>query len=165
MANGTMTFRNSKITYYGPHTCENCGAMIVKMGHEWGGTAFTNPEGPIYPNSEWHPHVCDPALVQQRKGLSASSRVTADFPNAHAVLLNNWGWVILGEPCSPSSQHALVISMNMTCYDTEDAAWIGALERIEKGYPAWHKDLSKCGVHARSVNELDYLPQMAESLP
>jgi len=145
-----LTFRNSKIIYYGPHTCENCGAMIVRMGTEWGGTAFTNPEGPIFPNTEWHPHVCDPALVWQRKGLSASSRVTADFPNAHAVLLNNWGWVVLGEPCSPASEHALVISMNMSSYDTEDGAWIGALDRIEKSYPTWHMDLSKHGVHSRS---------------
>jgi len=61
-----ITFRNSKIIYYGPHSCENCGVLIVKMGREWGGTAFTNPEGPIYPNSEWHPHVCDPYLVRKR---------------------------------------------------------------------------------------------------
>lgn len=59
-----VTFRNSKIVYYGPHSCENCGVLIAKMGHEWGGNAFTYPEGPIYPNTEWHPHVCDPANVE-----------------------------------------------------------------------------------------------------
>ena len=38
--------------------------MICKMGHDFGGTAFTYPDdGPIYPNTEWHPHVCDPELV------------------------------------------------------------------------------------------------------
>jgi hypothetical protein len=58
-----ITFRNSRIVYYGPHECSNCGVLIVKMGKEWGGTAFTNPDGPVYPNSEWHPHVCDPVLV------------------------------------------------------------------------------------------------------
>lgn len=108
----TVTFRNSKIVYYGPHTCENCGQMIVKMGTEWGGTAFTNPEGPIYPNTEWHPHVCDPDLVRERKGLSAASVTTEAFPNAHAVLLNKRGWqrwLILGEPCSISEARALVI--------------------------------------------------------
>ena|ERR1700761_4123640 len=62
-----LTFRNSKIIYYGPHECANCGMMICKMGHEFGGTAFTYPDdGPIYPNTEWHPHVCDPELVAMR---------------------------------------------------------------------------------------------------
>lgn len=55
-----LTFRSSKIVYYGPHSCENCGAMIVKMGREFGGNAFDQPSGPIYPNTEWHVHVCDP---------------------------------------------------------------------------------------------------------
>ena len=148
-----LTFRNSKIVYYGPHTCENCGALIVKMGHEWGGTAFTNPEGPIYPNTEWHPHVCDPALVRKRKGLAAASVVTEHFPHAHAILLNRMGFIILGEPCSPHSQHALVVSMCSTFCDTEDSAWESALERMEKSNPTWHIDLSKYGVHSpRSDN-------------
>ena len=68
MAN--LTFRNSKIVYYGPHSCDNCGIAIAKMGFEWGGTSFTYPEGPIYPNSEWHPHVCDPRNVSARKALA-----------------------------------------------------------------------------------------------
>lgn len=55
-----LTFRSSRLIYYGPHSCENCGAMIVKMGREFGGTAFDQPEGPIYPNTEWHVHICDP---------------------------------------------------------------------------------------------------------
>jgi hypothetical protein len=58
-----LTFRSSKIIYYGPHACANCGVMIAKMGHEFGGNAFTYPEGPIYPNTEWQPHVCDPKLA------------------------------------------------------------------------------------------------------
>lgn len=58
MAN--ISFRNSKIVYYGPHGCERCGALICRMGFEWGGNAFTYPEGLIYPNTEWHVHVCDP---------------------------------------------------------------------------------------------------------
>jgi hypothetical protein len=53
-----LTFRNSRIIYYGPHECERCGVMICRMGHEFGANAFTYPEGPIYPNTEWHPHVC-----------------------------------------------------------------------------------------------------------
>lgn len=58
-----LTFRSSRIVYYGPHACENCGLSICKMGKAFGGNAFSYPEGPIYPNTEWHPHVCDPKLV------------------------------------------------------------------------------------------------------
>lgn len=64
-----LTFRNSRIVYYGPHECSNCGILIAKMGDEWGGTAFTYPSGPVYPNTEWHPHVCDPFEVKKRKGI------------------------------------------------------------------------------------------------
>jgi hypothetical protein len=73
-----LTFRNSKIVYYGPHPCEGCGAMIVKMGVEWGGTAFNAPDTYAYPNTEWHPHVCDPVDVgklradAEKRGLEAS---------------------------------------------------------------------------------------------
>jgi len=70
-----MTFKDKGIIYYGPHSCSNCGRMICKMGTEFGGNAFDYPEGPIYPNSEWHPHVCDPADVSDwnvnRKKLDA----------------------------------------------------------------------------------------------
>jgi hypothetical protein len=58
-----LTFRSTKIVYYGPHRCQNCGAMICKAGMEFGGTAFNYPQGPIYPNTEWHPHICDPKDV------------------------------------------------------------------------------------------------------
>ena len=58
-----LTFRSSRIIYYGPHQCGNCGVLICKMGHEFGGNAFTYPDGPIYPNTEWHPHVCDPKMA------------------------------------------------------------------------------------------------------
>lgn len=62
-----ITFRNSKIVYYGPHECSNCGILIAKMGAEWGGTAFTYPDPTdhIYPNTEWHPHVCDQSRVKR----------------------------------------------------------------------------------------------------
>ena len=59
-----MTFRNSKIIYYGPHACENCGAIVCKMGKEFGGNTFTYPDGPIYPNTEWRAHVCDQSRVE-----------------------------------------------------------------------------------------------------
>lgn len=57
-----LTFRSSRIIYYGPHPCHNCGVMICKMGTQFGGNAFTYPDGPVYPNTEWHPHVCDPKV-------------------------------------------------------------------------------------------------------
>ena len=157
-----VTFRNSKIIYYGPHTCENCGVLIVKMGTEWGGTAFTNPEGPIYPNTEWHPHVCDQAQVRERKGMSAQARVREDFPTSHAVMLNRLGYVILGESCNPAHKHALAISENSTYHITEHSAWMGALERILNDWPTWHIDLSQHGVHwgaSASSDALQALPQ------
>jgi hypothetical protein len=76
-----LTFRNSKIVYYGPHPCNGCGAMIVKMGVEWGGTAFNAPEGFAYPNTEWHPHVCDPADVGK---LYAATLVQPPIETDHA---------------------------------------------------------------------------------
>jgi hypothetical protein len=73
-----LTFRSSKIVYYGPHSCENCGATIVKMGHEFGGNAFDQPDGPIYPNTEWHVHVCDPKHSKGvPSGIQAENRVIA----------------------------------------------------------------------------------------
>lgn len=73
------TFRSSRIIYYGPHACSNCGILICKMGHAFGGNAFTYPEGPIYPNTEWHPHVCDPKRVA---ALVAQPKPTVDAPPA-----------------------------------------------------------------------------------
>jgi hypothetical protein len=150
MAPGMITFRNSKIVYYGPHTCENCGVLIVKMGHEWGGTAFTNPEGPIYPNTEWHPHVCDQKLVEQRRGMAASAVVAESFPRANPIMINGLGFVILGEyQGSPAeNEHALVVSPHRTFYDNENTAWIGALDRIDRKLPTWHINLNEYGVHA-----------------
>ena len=66
-----LTFRNSRITYYGPHECSNCGQLIAKMGEEFGGSSFSYPSGPIYPNTEWHPHVCDPKRVASKPQLFA----------------------------------------------------------------------------------------------
>jgi hypothetical protein len=62
-----LTFRSSRIIYYGPHACENCGAMVCKMSIEFGGNAFNYPSEPIYPNTEWHAHVCDPKATVEWK--------------------------------------------------------------------------------------------------
>ena len=80
-----LTFRNSRIIYYGPHECERCGVMICRMGHEFGANAFTYPDGPIYPNTEWHPHVCDPRRV------AAKPRPT--IADLEAILAHHGGWV------------------------------------------------------------------------
>ena len=156
-----ITFRNSRIVYYGPHDCPNCGVQIVKMGTEWGGTAFTNPTGPIFPNTEWHPHVCDPDFVSKRLSICAANRVSNDFPQAHAWRVGELGFVILGEEIPPNVQGGsyLVVSVNHNFYDTMEAAWQGALERIEKGLPSWHIDLSKYGPDAKFSDDLERLPQ------
>lgn len=156
-----ITFRNSKIVYYGPHECENCGVRIVKMGREWGATAFTNPEGPIYPNTEWYPHVCDPTLVRQQKALSAGARVGADFSQAHARKIGELGFVIMGEnvPDKVSSGAYLVVSANQTFYETMEDAWQGALERIEKGWPSWHIDLGRYNANSKFSDDLERLPE------
>jgi len=156
-----MTFKNSKIVYYGPHACENCGAMIVKMGHEWGGTAFTNPNGPIYPNTEWHPHVCDPALVKQRIGSNAALRVKQDWPQAITHPIGKMGYVILAEPAlAPNDPHALVISECMTFHGSEESAWGGALRRQQEHLPTWHLNLGKYSPDAHFGDDLDRLPEM-----
>ena len=63
-----ISFRSSRVVYHGPQPCENCGVSIVKMGQEFGGNAFTLPEGTIYPNTEWHVHICDPVDVKKQIG-------------------------------------------------------------------------------------------------
>lgn len=89
-----LTFRNSKITYYGPHACENCGAMVVKAGKEWGGTVFTAPKGPVYPNTEWHPHVCDPAAVRalaDSRGIPCVGGMTQNVCQCEDCVSNRMG--------------------------------------------------------------------------
>jgi len=157
-----ISFRNSKIVYYGPHSCENCGVQIVKMGREWGSTAFTNPEGPIFPNSEWHPHVCDPALVKQRIGSAARARVIADYPAAVPMKIGNMGYIIVSEVCAPNLKTAHAISCNQTFCDTVESAWESALQRFEKGYPGWYIDLSKYDENSGFGDDLQRLPECSE---
>ncbi len=54
--------------FYGPHACARCKKPIAKAGIEFGGEEFDYPDGPIYPNTEWARHNCQPveaAEVQQ----------------------------------------------------------------------------------------------------
>jgi hypothetical protein len=94
-----MTFRSSRIIYYGPHACSNCGALICKMGFEFGGNAFTYPDGPIYPNTEWHPHVCDPQRVAKLP-TEALPIDTATGPFKYAT-----GTLPTPPPIPPGCQH------------------------------------------------------------
>lgn len=58
-----------KAVFYGPHACEKCGVQICKMGNGFGHDAYTYPEGPIYPNTEWVPHVCRQRDIERVNGL------------------------------------------------------------------------------------------------
>jgi hypothetical protein len=122
-----ITFRNSKIVYYGPHVCENCGVLIAKMGHDWGGTAFTYPEGPIYPNTEWHPHVCDPRQVFTYKGECAK----------RCVIRVHGGAVVTKMPIGGNfciTEEGDVLTSPTTHLMTEWDAWLNAYYRLGGEY-------------------------------
>ena len=121
--NQGLTFRSSKIVYYGPHACGQCGVMVCKMAQGFGGNAFTYPEGPIYPNTEWHVHVCNPRDIVHKKALYCKDRVLEKHPTAKAICATSQGWFVTAD-----SDNCL--SGVSTYYDTEDAAWIGAKEHI-----------------------------------
>jgi hypothetical protein len=53
-----MTQTTDDRIFYGPHPCARCGKTIVKASYEQGGEEFDYPDGPIYPNTEWHRHCC-----------------------------------------------------------------------------------------------------------
>lgn len=83
--------------------------------------------------------------------MSAASAVTEYFPFANPIMINQMGFIILGESLKAEEEGSsyLVVSTNQTFYETEDAAWIGAMERLNYKNPSWHIDLSKYGVHSR----------------
>lgn len=59
-------------TFYGPHACSECGALICKASFDEGGEEFDYPQGPIYPNTQWQAHVHRPVSERgpQRPGES-----------------------------------------------------------------------------------------------
>lgn len=137
MSKHSLSFRSSRIVYYGPHPCENCGVLIVKMSPESGGNAFTAPEGPIYPNTEWHVHVCDPADVYVRKGTEARDFIRRVNGHAYAVR-TSLGWVVISiAPGSLPGIRSIVISANQTYATTVWGAWSSALERHTNDWPTW----------------------------
>ena len=135
-----LTFRNSRIVYYGPHPCDNCGIDVAKMGHEWGGSAFTYPRGPVYPNTEWHPHVCDPFDVRNKVGMAASAQQTKAWPSASPIRVNGMWVIASGNLKNPDDQYIHVITPHCTFYDTELAAWAGAQDRQDRNLPTWWMD-------------------------
>ena len=139
MSNKSPSFRSSRIVYYGPHPCENCGVLIVKMGQEFGGNAFTNPTVMIYPNPEWHVHFCDPVDVHVRKGKEAREYIRAIFTRPIATRLS-LGWIIVAKGPDknvPALSNSAVISAHQTFATTEWGAWQSAHERYIAGWPTW----------------------------
>lgn len=64
----SVVAHDPSLVYYGPHACADCysdlpldavrpAVMIAKLSFEQGGQAFDYPDGPIYPNTVWTPHV------------------------------------------------------------------------------------------------------------
>lgn len=47
------------VMFYGPQQCGECGRMIVMSGWEFGSVRYDQPEGTIYPNTQWLLHRCD----------------------------------------------------------------------------------------------------------
>lgn len=60
---------SSKAIFYGPFSCERCAETICRMGREFGDEVYTYPQGPIYPNTEWVPHVCEQRGIERVNGL------------------------------------------------------------------------------------------------
>lgn len=123
-----LSFRSSRVTYYGPQPCENCGVSIVKMAQTFGGNAFTTPSGPIYPNSEWHVHICNPADVLRGAANAARCQVLGLNPQATAIRTSH-GWVI--------ACYGQILSACNTYCDTPDGAWLSALESHQKNRIPW----------------------------
>lgn len=126
----SLSFRSSRVVYYGPHPCENCGTTICRAGGDFGGSSFTYPNTPIYPNTEWHAHFCNPQDVQDQRGKESKEEVLLDFPKAVPIKRGDYFLI-----SSDGGLH--IISCNQNYYDTVWAAWNGAKYRKENGYPTW----------------------------
>jgi hypothetical protein len=102
------------------------------MGTEFGGNAFTAPTPPIYPNTEWHIHVCDPALAEMHpkaanpKASLAKSKVEASFPGAIAYQFEP-GWVIVdNSPSANSCNSGYGRPLTDEYFDSIEQAWEAA---------------------------------------
>jgi hypothetical protein len=59
---------------------------LSKPGKNGGGAVFTAPDGPVYPNTEWHPHICDPTAaykVRTDATKRANLHATHEFDTAN----------------------------------------------------------------------------------
>jgi hypothetical protein len=133
----SLSFRSSKVIYYGPHACENCGVSICRAGFDFGGSSFTYPEGPIYPNTEWNPHFCNPQDVRDQRGKEAMAEVRKRYPEA--VPLKWHGGFVISQDGSQST----IISPRLTMHEDVLSAWSGAKEREERGLPKWDIEAEK----------------------
>lgn len=60
---------SSNAIFYGPFACEQCAEKICRTGREFGNEVYTYPEGPIYSNTQWVPHVCQQSGIERVNGL------------------------------------------------------------------------------------------------
>jgi len=51
---------DQSLIYYGPHSCAECGGRIVVAARDQGAVAYDAPDEPIYPNTQWAPHIHAP---------------------------------------------------------------------------------------------------------
>ncbi len=124
----TLTFRSSKVVYYGPHPCPICGVLVARMGDEFGGSSFTYPDGPIYPNTEWHVHACDPEQTWKNIAQGKRKHVIAKFGEATRVVKDRMaGWVVM----DPSGS-VLFPNDHVHC-STELNAWEYVFDRMWSG--------------------------------
>lgn len=135
----SMTFRSSRITYYGPHPCPNCGAQVVKMAEEFGGNAFNQPDGPIYPNTEWFPHVCDPRDRMRVAGEAAYNEVKNQEPTAEVVMVGQLGFAVR----RASVDGLFYLTAPFTYFKEKWEAWMDAADRLRKGMAQWSDSTGK----------------------
>jgi len=90
------------------------------MGNDWGDSAFTYPDTPIYPNTEWHVHVCDPSLILQYKASGARHFLSVKFPNIEQVRTENSGWFVISEK--------EILTRQTSFHYSWESAWIEAFE-------------------------------------
>src|ERR1035437_8978422 len=124
--NQGMTFWNSKIIYYGPFNCELCGTPICRMGQEFGHNAFSYPDGPIYPNTEWHVHVCDPRSVLRERAHRAELKVLEKHPTAQAVFSKEQGWMIVANDSTLNLACAWPNQSSVSYCQDSASAWMAA---------------------------------------
>lgn len=138
VAHKNLTFRSSEIAYYGPYNCPYCDVLICCMAKDQGGNSFTYPEGPIYPNTIWNSHICNPEAVFATRVTKAKTFVLKKYPNATANFneeRKHWDVFKNDSTMSSFNSAAYVTQLgtaNIWCM-TEADAWIVAAESLGFG--------------------------------